>query len=740
MRAARTWVLGILACLAWPGPVRGEDAPVPAETAAPALARADLVVPDDLWAQVLARLERPPGGTLGYSTEEMAHYGRDQRITRPIATMFRDVRAVARASGKLSDDLLGAAKDPAEVVRMAHGLTDAVAARNLPRPEGAAWGVPWIGAGTVPAEALDAVLARLAAIAGTKPIPLSDEQERSWHALPEPVQRLVVRFLVGAAEGLPWLRVAFDDAALVRALEGRGPQDLTVPRLLRLASRPWTEEDESLSAPLSRAGFDLLGRVDRDYLCLGSVLALVHMGVGVAEWRAARETVDLSNVETKELWVDTAFGAVRILGRGDDTIEGGAGPTLLAVDLAGRDAWRGRVAVPSYPVAPVSVAVDLSGDDAWDGGALEGTVACGLFGLGALFDLSGDDRYAVAGSGLACAWYGTGLLWDEAGNDVYEVRTKWGSAAAHVGAAVLVDLAGNDRHVCGHQSQGMGSTYGAGVLLDLAGDDVYEARDDGNREAIYLDQSVAMSQGCGYGRRADLSDGHSLAGGFGVLVDAAGNDRYHAQCWAQGCAYWWAVGILEDRGGNDVYENGKYSLGAAAHFGVGCQVDLAGDDAYNQGVTTAVNQYQGHARDGSLGVSIDGGGDDRYQLRTHGAGSGDLGSVGFFWDRSGDDVYEVRWNDLGKPNGWNETPPMGTATRTDPMRSFRDELGTYGVFLDTGGRDAYRWDVDARLDAKDEATWTHRSGPRSFGVGIDTARFPKVPPPPGDDGGGTPAK
>jgi hypothetical protein len=205
-----------------------------------------------------------------------------------------------------------------------------------------------------------------------------------------------------------------------------------------------------------------------------------------------------------------------------------------------------------------------------------------------------------------------------------------------------------------------------------------------------------------------------------VLVDGAGDDRYHAQCWSQGCGYWWAVGILEDRAGNDTYENGKYSLGAGAHFAIGCQVDLAGDDAYNQGVTTAKNQFQGHARDGSIGVSIDGDGNDRYQFRSHCAGSGDLNSVALFWDRRGDDLYEVVLGEGAAAEGWAGTPPMGSATPSEVRRSFRDDLPTIGVFLDTGGADTYRWtDSPPRQEAKDGGRWTHRPTPMSAGVGLD---------------------
>jgi hypothetical protein len=225
---------------------------------------------------------------------------------------------------------------------------------------------------------------------------------------------------------------------------------------------------------------------------------------------------------------------------------------------------------------------------------------------------------------------------------------------------------------------------------------------------------VAMAQGCGYGRRADIGDGRSLAGGWGLLVDGAGDDRYHAQCWSQGCGYWWSVGVLEDRGGDDVYENGKYSLGAGAHYAIGVQVDLSGDDQYNVGVTTTKNQFQGHARDGSIGISIDGDGNDHYCLKNMCGGCADLVSIAIFWDRRGDDIYEMKMDkDLG------DAGPLGSATTYPPERSFRDDLPTVGIFLDTGGNDKFTGDPRGDKGAREGGSWTEHRGPTAFGFGMD---------------------
>lgn len=714
-----------------PAPAPAAGANPPAASGAFDATRAGLVVPDAIWTRALDGLGLAPGVTLGFTAEQMANYGRDVFVTRPVATLFRDVRAIPRYSGKVSDTILEAAKDPSELVRIAFGLSDAVSGRMLERPKGAEWGVSWLAATVSPAEALPKVLERIATVygAGSPVRALEAGEARAWRSLPEAVQRFVVRILVGCAEGAAWIRAAFDDHFLAEATGSKGGDDTSPGRLLALAARPFVDGDDDATSPdraATRASFEAPRRVDRDSLSFGAVVALLHLSVGLEEWRTARAGVDLSRLVLEGIEVPTPLGPVRILGPGNDVEASPGGASLLEFDLGGDDVRRGRHGVPASLARPISLVVDLGGDDRYVAGAVDGTFGCGLFGLGAVLDLGGNDVYEGRDSCFGCGWYGAGLLYDEAGDDRYTLG-KWGQGAAHVGAGVLADLAGNDAYECAQQAQGLGSTLGGGVLLDVAGNDAYVARDDGNREKIYLDQSVAMAQGCGYGRRADLSDGHSWAGGVGVLVDGAGDDRYHAQVWAQGAAYWWAVGILEDRSGNDVYESGKYSLGAGAHFAIGCQVDLAGDDRYNVGVETAVDQYQGHARDGSIGISIDGDGHDTYRLRNHTAGAGDLVSIGLFWDRRGDDLYDVRWNDLGAPNGWTETPPFGAATVSEVQRSFRDDLFTYGLFLDTGGRDTYRWDVPATQAAKDDATWTRRNGPRSHGFGLDADTFPALP-------------
>lgn len=653
-------------------------------------ARAALRIPDELWERV--RAETVGGARpIGYTGDEMRFYGGREHLLRTVENLFRDARAVPRETGRITDDLLAlaAAGKVDEVLQRCWSLLDMPAGRNFPAVPKESWGVPWIPAEAAPAEAF----AALAKAPGewTTFAGAGAEDRARLGALPPAVQRLVVRVSIGAILAAGWLGKADPPAP-----HGRIPG-------------PWQDEDFlDQSATSAHFVFDMLRDFDVSRAAYASVIFAAHLRTALDEWREAAAT----DLPEGRWTLSTPLGPVVVAGKGDDEIDAGTG--WFVIDLGGDDRWSGGAASRCGIAEAVSIAIDLQGNDTWDGGDEPFALGCGLMGIGTLVDLAGDDRYTVKESGLGCGWFGTGLLWDLAGNDQYVVKTRWGQGAAHAGVGVLLDAKGDDRYECAEQSQGMGSTLGCGLLLDLAGNDTYWCRDDGNVSALYLNQSVAMAQGCGYGRRADLGDGRSLAGGWGLLVDGEGNDRYHAQCWAQGCGYWWGVGVLEDRSGDDTYENGKYSLGAGAHFAIGVQVDLSGDDRYNQGVLATKNQFQGHARDGSIGISIDGDGNDRYLLKNLCGGSADLGSVALFWDRRGDDLYEAAMEE-----GLGDTAPFGSATVYPPFHSWRDDLPAVGIFLDTGGKDEYRGDPRGEKGAREGAAWTERKGAISVGFGAD---------------------
>jgi hypothetical protein len=691
--------------------------------------RAELEIPEEVWRDALAAIQQPGPG-LGYSGDVMRNYKYDTHLLRTVEVLFADVRAVPRYSGKISDELIAAAGDPAKLLWLGYVMTDISAGRDVPGPakpggEGPAeWGVDWLGADAGADGAMRAALERIERFSGRGEGEGGVELPEAWAALPERARRLAARLTVAIAESVPYLARAYGPD-WKRYAEG-GPGALEFERVYAMLVGPWVDERLGQFVTPHEDSFALLRTFDRHYAAFGAVLFARLAWVGIQEFlESPGEEGEAAAFE--RLVIATGLGEIIIQGGGDDLLE--ADGPLLVVDLGGNDTYLGRFAASTPGRSPIGVLVDLAGDDTYGDAGQAASFGAGILGLGALFDLGGNDRYTVQRSGLGAAHFGTGLLYDKTGDDTYEVRDRFGQGAGIAGVGMLVDLEGNDTYTCAQLSQGMGGTLGAGVLLDLEGDDRYIARDDGNISELYLNRSVAMSQGCGWGRRADFGDGHTLAGGVGVLVDGAGDDLYSAQVWAQGCGYWWGLGILEDRSGNDTYRNGKYSAGSAAHFAIGICVDLAGDDVHNQdNEESSMNQYQGHARDGSIGIFIDGDGNDRYIFREHCGGSADLGSLGLFWDRRGDDVYTFTpWQEPGLPrNGWNYTPPIGTSTWYPPMRTFRDDLITVGIFLDTGGRDVYEGPDEREGEARprNDGSWTMFQPWASWGVGIDREVYP----------------
>ncbi|MCC7439128.1 MAG: hypothetical protein IT211_11600 [Armatimonadetes bacterium] len=667
--------------------------------------REELAISDSLWGVITAAAGHQK--MFGFSEDEMRGYGPDEFVLRSVWSLFRNGRSVPRFSGTLSKNMIDNHKDAASLLRTGYGVTDISAARMLPMAPAESWGV---------AQFPDS----LSAVAVWEQLLEQDGVARptpTFLHYPPHLQKLIVRLLLGIRESQPWINAAFNRQQFFHysGLDTNAPLD----EWYAFAAAPWNEDRLGQSATLRDGTFQALRATDRRYLAFGSALLATHVGNAIAEFRSSDSAQPMPAVQGME--ITTTLGTIRILGSNSDTV---STPSVLTIDCGGNDLYLGRQAVNTPFRETASVLIDLAGNDVYDSDTTL-SLACGVFGVAMLVDMAGNDNYRVRESGIACAWYGSGLLMDMAGNDHYVTDRAWGEAAAHVGVAVLSDWEGDDEYICAQQSQGMGSTLGAGLLVDAAGNDRYIARDDGNPTPIYLNQSVAMSQGCGYGRRADLGDGHSLAGGVGALADADGDDYYSAPVWAQGCGYWWGVGICEDRRGNDTWRSGKYSIGAAAHFAIGCKVDAEGNDTYAVGYTEAVNQYLGHARDGSIGIAIDGNGNDQYHLKTHCGGTADLGSLALLWDAAGNDLYTMDTLKVATDDGWSDTPPLGGASGYPPFYNFRDDIQSYGVFLDTGGKDSYQLNeanqknIPWKTKPTDNSRWLFTRSPRERGIGID---------------------
>ncbi|MBL8760494.1 MAG: hypothetical protein JNL50_04260 [Phycisphaerae bacterium] len=280
------------------------------------------------------------------------------------------------------------------------------------------------------------------------------------------------------------------------------------------------------------------------------------------------------------------------------------------------------------------VVVDLAGNDTHFSDSDFHGPASGVLGLSILHDLAGNDTYRSTSQGsLAFGLFGIGLLIDDTGDDRYEnlgPASGWSIGAGFYGAGLIVDRAGSDTYLGEKLTQGVGGPRGFGAVIDAGGNDLYRA-DGTNFPSAYGTPGVflAMSQGFGIGIR------NYAQGGVGAIYDLAGDDRYQAGEFAQGCGYFFALGLLHDAGGNDFYHGNRYTQGSSAHQAAGLLVDDAGDDIY-WGMTAA---SQGAAWDQSVSMLIDRDGNDIYRAGGLSQGSAAQQGVGLLVDLGGSDRY-----------------------------------------------------------------------------------------------------
>ncbi len=421
---------------------------------------------------------------------------------------------------------------------------------------------------------------------------------------------------------------------------------------------------------------------------------------------------------------DTPLGRIAICGGGQDVYP--AGDYLLIIDTGGSDIHHGGAGCTSLEV-PASITIDLAGDDIYENyDEYQPAFGAGIFGYALCYDLAGNDEYYSPYASQGCGIFGTGILRDFAGNDSYGGIGHL-QACGMFGTGMLIDNAGDDEYQLCYYGQGYGFTMGCGMLLDKEGNDKYTGKMEGepNGGPFGAERFIHFAQGAAYGRRADFTDGHSWAGGVGILADGAGDDEYQCEVYGQGTGYWYATGMCVDKGGNDVHHAGWYSLGGAPHFAVGIMQDDGGDDRY----ILRQMQSMGNGRDFSLGWFEDRAGNDYYQGGIMTFGVGDLNGIGVFWDKAGDDTYIAKGPSFGQ-------------SRMEAAGSLRDYMLTLGMFVDGGGADRYcllPGDITptgeptvelASLDGLellpftgDGKMWTRATDqnttPGSFGCGID---------------------
>jgi hypothetical protein len=347
----------------------------------------------------------------------------------------------------------------------------------------------------------------------------------------------------------------------------------------------------------------------------------------------------------------TPYGLVLIGGRGANTYDLEKGAALI-IDLGGNDTYRGSIGASAGSDLGNSLVVDVSGNDIYQPSALG--LATGRAGVGLVIDHGGNDSYRLAPGSGGVGLAGLGILYDGQGQDMYE-GSRFTQGAAFGGLGLLIDRGGDDRYTSFGYALGFGAPLGIGAVIDVAGDDSYEC--GGHYPSAYnaTDAPAApphdprfqydcFGLATGAGLRVFTANpaqrALSLAGGWGLLVDLDGRDRYRSANFSQGHGYFFGLGVKLDLNGDDDHQAARYGHGTAAHSGVGLIIDYQGKDRYG---SKGPFYNGGAAWDGSVAVAIDGGvTSDFYDLpASTGLGMGDLGGWGLFIEEGGADQYAV---------------------------------------------------------------------------------------------------
>jgi hypothetical protein len=394
----------------------------------------------------------------------------------------------------------------------------------------------------------------------------------------------------------------------------------------------------------------------------------------------------------QEIRIDAPAGPILLRGHRNDRGKKNV-DAVLVIDFGGDDEYR----LPKESEArPVRLLIDLDGDDLYLSRAPFAWGAA-VLGLSLHVDAGGDDDYRAPDWSLGCALGGHAALWDRSGRDRY-----YGGLGVQgvgiFGAGLLLDDGGDDEYAAGLFCQGFGSTAGLGALVDRTGDDSYLAGRDQEDVLRRPGTFITFAQGSGFSHRfgsVETRDGKQrwklagqIPGGVGVLLDVTGNDRYEADVFGQGSAYWYSLGVLVDGEGNDRYRATWYGQGVGTHAAVGCVVDRSGDDWY-----FSRNTSQGCGHDFSAGILHDAAGNDTYRGLALCQGAGNAWSgLGILIDEAGADDYRC-------------------SRRCWGFGSQEKQAAPFGFLLDLSGTDRYDGPV---AGAKDGARW--RQGARGYGV------------------------
>ncbi len=377
--------------------------------------------------------------------------------------------------------------------------------------------------------------------------------------------------------------------------------------------------------------------------------------------------------------ITTSAGDILIGGRENNVYEldaPGMQDVICVIDLGGNDTYREGSCNLNRPVF---VLIDLGGDDTYIG-SNPGIQGSSILGVSMLLDLEGNDTYKAKDVAQGTTIGGVGILIDYAGNDSYTAM-KRAQGCALMGVGVLIDKKGHDQYRAALLAQGLGHPGGFGVLEDCEGDDKYYVG------GLYIDSYPEHPGYDGWGQGLGAGIRQVANGGIGMLLDGGGDDTYEFDYFAHGGGYWFGVGVARDFGGNDKRLGAtlldyygkprsearwqRFCSGFGCHYSLGFLFDDSGDDVYDGTIMS-----NGMAWDLSAGFLCDFGGNDRFDVKgsmTQGAGA--QAGIGVLFNYGGDDVYQ------GTSQGYANSS-MSYHTPSDAGSNF-------SFLIDYGGTDTY---------------------------------------------------
>jgi hypothetical protein len=429
---------------------------------------------------------------------------------------------------------------------------------------------------------------------------------------------------------------------------------------------------------------DIMNKIDEQSLYFASELLVRSCEQFASVVDSLLETTPETNSFHVE--IETSLGTIIISDSSDSDYS--VESPLLVIDLGGNDTYKGGIAATSQQ-HPFSVLIDFNGNDHYTSN--KETIfaqGAGIMGTAILIDLKGDDTYNAANNAQGFGLFGAGILYDETGTDTYKMENS-GQGCGYFGIGLNVDVEGDDNFYLYGDGQGMGGAHGCGVLVNYLGTDKYIAETDPQKcsgRADYHSKDAInynYAQGVGKGRRADLSDGHSWAGGFGGLFDFSGNDTYIAGNFSQAVGYWFGTGVLFDKEGDDTYESVYFSQASAAHFAMATMIDLSGNDKHLLKETSGAALSFGW--DFCNTLFVDEKGDDEYNVQQFSIASSMIRSNTFFFELEGNDSYNV-----GSTKEF-----FGACDRKENYQSpekslYNFEANQHAIFIDASGNDNYR--------------------------------------------------